>query len=164
MKEFKSEAKENSSVTEKELAKIDANVQRLLTYIQESDENDPAVKEVVRPALAEAVTRQRELRAKVAALREERPEHRPPTVDEIVSLAQDVRARFKEDPLAARELLRHLLLDGKVTLTPNEDGSYTAASMLIWERLAWKTRKPRGGSGPAGASEVVGNDGCAGRI
>ncbi len=73
MKEFKSEARQNSSVTEKELAKIDANVQRLLTYIQGSDENDPAVKEVVRPAVAEAVTRQRELRAKVAALREERP-------------------------------------------------------------------------------------------
>jgi hypothetical protein len=100
------------------------------------------------------------------ALQERRPESRAPTVEEILGLSQDVSARIKDDPIAGRELLRHMLLDGKVTLTPNEDGSYTAGSMLLWARVAWRTRKPRGGSGPSGASgdpdEVVGIDGCAG--
>jgi hypothetical protein len=138
------------------------------TDIQETDDKDPAVLDAVRPALEEAVGKQRALKARLDALQERRPDSRAPTVEEILGLSQDVKARIKDDPIAGRELLRYMLLDGKVTLTPNEDGSYTAASMLIWARVAWKTRKPRGGSGPSGASgdshEVVGNDGCAGRI
>jgi hypothetical protein len=104
------------------------------------------------------------LKARLAALQEDRPETRPPTVEELVNLAQDVHARLKEDPIAGREMLRNLLGEGMMKLTPNGDGTYEVESSLIWDRLAWKTRKPRGGSGPAGAPEVVGNDGCAGRI
>jgi hypothetical protein len=122
----------------------------------------------VRPALEEAVGKQRTLKAKLDALQEQRPDTRVPTVEEILGLSQDVRARLTDDPIAGRELLRYMLLNGKVTMVPNGDGSYQAESMLIWERIAWKTRKPRGGSGPSGASgashDVVGNDGCAGRI
>jgi hypothetical protein len=168
VKQYKSETSRDVSVVGWELAKVDVNVHRLLTFIQETDGKDPAVLDAVRPALEEAVGKPRTLKSKLAALQEQRPDGRAPTVEEIVGLSQDVKARLKDDPIAGRELLRYMLLDGKVTLTPDEDGSYLAASMLIWERVAWKTRKPRGGSGPSGASgashEVVGNVSCAGRI
>ena len=134
-----------------------------MSFIESTKANDPSL-DVVRAGLTEAVTRQRELKAKLAALQEHRPETRPPTVDELVHLAQDVYAHLKADPIAGREMLRNLLGEGMMKLTPNDDGTYEVDSSLIWDRLAWKTRKPRGGSGPAGAPEVVGNDGCAGRI
>jgi hypothetical protein len=82
----------------------------------------------------------------------------------LVNLAQNVYAHLKEDPIAGREMLRNLLGEGMMKLTPNGDGSYEVESSLIWDRLSWKTRKPRRGSGPAGAPEVVGNDGCAGPL
>ena len=161
IKDIKSDVGRDLADFKREAAQVDRKVERLLAFIEATEANDPTL-DVVRAGLTEAVTRQREVKAKLAALQEQRPETRPPTVAELVSLAQDVRARVEEDPIAARELLRHMLLDGKVTMTPNEDGSYTAASMVIWARIAWKTRKPRATSGPSGAPEVVGNDGCAG--
>ena len=81
----------------------------------------------------------------------------------------DVEARIKDDPTTAREALRQVLIDGRITLTPQPDGSWQATSMLIVGRLTWKTRKPRSG-GPSGASsmisttEVVEIVSCAGAI
>lgn len=161
IKDIKSDAGRSLVDLKREVAQADRKVERFLAFIEATKANDPTL-DVVRAGLAEAVTRQRELKAKLAALQEHQPETRPPTVEELVNLAQDVHARLKEDPIAGREMLRNLLGEGMMKLTPNGDGTYDVESSLIWDRLAWKTRKPRRGSGPAGAPEVVGNDGCAG--
>jgi hypothetical protein len=92
-----------------------------------------------------------------------------PTVDEIVEMVLDVEARIREDPMAAREALRQLLGEGQIVLHPEPDGGYRAESTIFPLRLPPSGRrrnasKPREPSGSSGASEVVGNDGCAGRI
>ena len=161
IKDIKSDAGRSLADLKREVSRVDRKVERFLAFIEATKVNDPSL-DVVRGSLTEAVTRQRDLKAKLAALQEHRPETRAPTVEELVNLAQDVHARLKEDPIAGREMLRNLLGDGMMKMTPNDDGSYEVESSLIWERLTWKTRKPRGGSRPSGAPEVVGNDGCAG--
>ena len=78
----------------------------------------------------------------------------------------DVEARLKEDPMTAREALRRVLLNGKIVMHPQPDGSWQAESALIYGRLAGsRKRKPRNG-GPSGASgsHIVKIDGCAGPI
>ena len=119
-------------------------------------------------SLEEATKKQRVLKAVIEQLRNEgREEPRAPTVDEIVALVLDVETRIKEDPTSAREALRKMLGDGKITLTPKLDGTYEADSLLILGPLMGGKRKPRSG-GPGGASAAshdgVGNVGCAGRI
>jgi hypothetical protein len=48
------------------------------------------------------------------------------------------------------QTLRQVLVDGRIKLTPQPDGSWLAESMLIVGRLAGRTRKPRKGSGLPG--------------
>ncbi len=91
------------------------------------------------------------------------PPERLPTVDEILALVLDVEARVAEDPVAAREILRELLLDGHIVMHPQEDGSYLGNSVVFPMRLRWKTRKPRPASA-ARALQVVEGSSCAGRI
>lgn len=103
-----------------------------------------------------------------AVRREGKEDVRIPSVDEIVALVLDVEARIKDDPTSAREALRQMVHDGRIDMEPQADGSYRARSVIFPLDLQNKAQKPRGGSVPSGASgvshEVVGNDGCAGRI
>ncbi len=93
---------------------------------------------------------------------------RLPSIEELTEIVLDVEVRIKNDPTAARESIRKMLDDGRLVMEPKADGSYHAKGILLPLDLPPKSRKPRGGSGPSGASgvshEVVGNDGCAGRI
>lgn len=89
-----------------------------------------------------------------------------PSPDDIVAGVLDIEAHLRANPIAAREALRAMLLDGIVTMDPQEDGSYLARSILTPLQLA-KTGKPRNREG-AGASGLetgsVSKVGCAGRI
>jgi hypothetical protein len=105
------------------------------------------------------------LKAKLNALTTSAAEPRLPTVDEIMGYVLDVEARIKDDPTTAREALRQVFLGGKITLTPEADGSCQATSMLVVGRLTWKTRKPRkAGPSEASGSQVVEIGSCAGAI
>ncbi len=122
----------------------------------------------------EGVTRERgDLKAKLEGLRlRHNEEPRAPTADEIRGFMADVDARLRDDPTTAREALRLVLLDGKIKVYPQPDGSWEAESALIFGRLVNRTRKPRNG-GPSGASgtatassseEVVEIGSCAGAM
>jgi hypothetical protein len=102
----------------------------------------------------EQVTKERsEVQGRLDALRAAASPPRLPTVDEIAAYVLDVEARLKDDPTTAREALRRVLIDGKIVLHPQPDGTWLAESLLIVGRLAGsRTRKPRNG-GPSGASE-----------
>jgi hypothetical protein len=143
--------------------------ERLVAFIRTTDtSSSPGAFEVVRLDLERVASKEPEVESKLAALTSA-GEPTLPTVDEIMSYVVDVEARIKDDPTTAREALRQVLIDGKITLTPQPDGSWEAASMLIVGRLTWKTRNP-GAADPSGASsrtattEVVEIGSCAGRI
>lgn len=162
---FKIEAGKEEQQLTKELVRLDAEVSHLVDFIRVTDATaSPGALEAVRQSLEEATARQREVRARLeAAARNARVEPRTPTPAMISSL--DVEARFKDDPTGAREALRQLVAEGAIHMDPQPDGSYRARSFLLPEKLAKKSRKPRGGE-PSGASgvshEVVGNGSCAG--
>lgn len=149
---------------EKELTRLEAETDRLVSFIRTTDSSSsPGAFDAVRASLEKVTNQQRDVKAKLNALATNAAEPRLPTVDEIMAYVLDVEARIKDDPTTAREALRQVLLNGKITLTPEADGSCQASSMLIVGRLSWKTRKPRKG-GPSEAVEVVEIGSCAGRI
>ncbi|PKL56034.1 MAG: hypothetical protein CVV35_06710 [Methanomicrobiales archaeon HGW-Methanomicrobiales-6] len=84
-------------------------------------------------------------------------------MDEILERVLDVEARITDDPTTAREAIRRMLLDGKIVMHPEADGSYRAESVIFPLRLP-KSRKPRNQKVSEASRDVVGNDGCAGRI
>ncbi len=145
-----------------ELARLDGEVERQLHFIRAGTSLGPAGLETVSASLEKAAQERRSVKARLDALGAEPPE-RLPTVDEILALVLDVEARVDEDPVAAREILRELLLDGHIVMHPQDDGTYVGNSVIFPMRLRWKTRKPRPVS-PARAFEVVEGGSCAGRI
>ena len=145
-----------------ELARLDGEVERQLHFIRTGAGLGPAGLEAVSASLEKAAQDQRSVKARLDALGAEPPE-RLPTVDEILALVLDVEARVDEDPVAAREILRELLLDGHIVMHPQDDGTYLGNSVVFPMRLRWKTRKPRPVSA-ARAFEVVEGGSCAGRI
>lgn len=166
---FRSRSGADRANLAKELIRVGAEKERLVAFIRTTDtSSSPGAFEAVRADLERVANREREVQAKLAAL-SAASEPALPTVAEIMTYVVDVEARIKDDPTTAREALRQVLINGKITLTPQADGSWQAMSMLIVGRLAWKTRKPRSG-GPSGASsmtsttEVVEIGSCAGRI
>jgi hypothetical protein len=132
--------------------------------------SSPGAFEALRVDLQRVANKERDVQSKLAALSSS-SEPALPAVDEIIAQVVDVEARIKGDPTTARDTLRQVLIDGKITLTPQPDGSWQAASMLIMGRLTWKTRKPRtvlarpsGASSMTSTTEVVEIGSCAGRI
>ena len=95
------------------------------------------------------------------------PKARLPTEEEILAYVVDVEARIKDDPTSAREALRRLLLNGRLVMHPQPDGSWRGESAVYPLRLAGSVKKPRSG-GPTGASgtstDKVEIGSCAGRI
>jgi hypothetical protein len=114
----------------------------------------------VRTSLEKATQEHRQITLRLESL-DRAPEERVPTVEEILTLVLDVEARVADDPVGARELLRELLLDGKIAMHPQEDGTYKGSSVVFPMHLRWKTRKPPSASA-ARAFDVVEDAGCAG--
>jgi site-specific DNA recombinase len=165
LKSFKNESGEESRQIEQQVAKKQAEVERLVSFISSTDlAASPGAFETVRASLEKATGELRALEAKLGAIRvRERQVARVPTVEEIAGLVLDVETRIKEDPTSAREALRQSLDNGRLKMEPNPDGSYQANSVLFPLRLYWRMRmrKPRAGE-PGGASEIVGTVSCAG--
>lgn len=168
LRTFKVENSQERRQVERELHRVEAEIKRLVSFIQTTDvTTTPGIIDAIRAPLDEATRKQRTLKSKLDTLaRETTSEPRAPTVEEIVELVRDVEARLKDDPTTAREALRQMLIDGRITMSPNPDGSYNAESMLVFGRIAWRTRKPRSAvaAGASSDSSVVGIDGCAGAL
>ena len=154
---------------ERELARVDGEVRRLVTFVRTLDPaTNPGAFETIRTSLDETTAEQKSLRGKLAALASSSDEPRLPTEEEILGYVLDVEARLLSDPTGAREQLRRILIDGKLTMTPLDGGTWQARSMLLVAKLAPKAPKPRRDE-PARASGtattgVVEIGSCAGKI
>ena len=139
-----------------------------MNFVRSTDPaTSPGAFDTIRTSLEKATAEQRDLKAKLDALKTSMVEPRLPTEDEVLAYVVDVEARIKDDPTTAREALRRLLLDGRLVMHPQPDGSWKGESAVFPLRLAGKTPKPRSAS-PTGASGIatdkveIGR--CAGRI
>ncbi len=149
---YKVESDDDRKRLERELARVDGEVRRLVTFVRTLDPaTNPGAFETIRTSLDEAAAEQKSLEAKLDALAATAAESRLPTEEEILACVLDVEARLRSDPTTAREQLRRVLLNGKLTMTALDAGTWQAASMLLVGRLASKRRKPQSGE-PAGAS------------
>jgi len=110
--------------------------------------------QTIRSSLETAIAEQRDLKAKLDALKTSTVEPRLPTEEEVLAYVVDVEARIKDDPASAREALRRLLLNGRLVMHPQPDGSWRGESAVFPMRLAGKTPKPQSG-GPSGASGIA---------
>jgi hypothetical protein len=163
LKTFSVRSDDERKRLEGELAKLDQEVERLVNFVRTTDpDTNPGVCEAIRTSLEEATRKQNQIRARLRVVGDAL-DVRLPTVDEILALVLDVEARIKEDPVGAREILRQLLLDGRIEMHPQPEGSYVGRSVVFPMNLKWKTRKPRSAA-PTGASYVVEDGSCAGRI
>jgi hypothetical protein len=152
---YRNQAGTERGTLEKELKRLKAETERFVSFIRTTDSSSsPGAFEAVQPSLERVAGKQRDEKAKLNALATDAAEPRRPTVDEIMADLLDIEARIEHDPTTAREALRQVLLGGKITLTPEADGTCQARSLLIVGRLGWKTRKPRKG-GPSEAVELV---------
>ena len=154
-----------------QIEQFDVEVQNLVEFIRSTDPtSSPGSFEAVRGSLERSTNERKRLQAHLDSLGSE-PKDPPrlPTVDEITTLVLDIEARIKDEPTVAREAIRRMLNGLRIDMYPNPDGSYRARSVIFPLDLAWKTRrrkstKPRKSDEDSEASEVVENDGCAGRI
>ncbi len=163
LKTFSTRAHDDRKRLQGQAEHVAAEIDRLVTFVRTTDPTKmPGAHEAVRVSLEKATQEHRQITLRLEAL-DQAPEERVPTVDEILPLVLDVEARVADDPVGARELLRELLLDGKVAMHPQEDGTYRGSSVVFPMNLRWKTRKPRSASA-AEAFDLVEGGGCAGRI
>lgn len=140
-------------------------VDRIVAFVRTMEGGSPAAMDTLRSSLEQASREHREAEQRLEAVRRAGANQvRLPTVEEFTSLCLDVEGRIKNDPTAAREALRTMLINGRLDMEPLPDGTYKAHAVILPVKLAPGSRKPRG-SGPTGASGATsGNDGCAGRI
>lgn len=164
--ELAKHARANDDKIEKDLKRVTVEIERQIEFIKNTDPTAfPAVIDTVRASLAKATRDQAALQQQLALSRaHETATPRLPTADEIIKGALDIEARLRSDPVAARQALSAVLLDGRITMEPQPDGSYRGRSVLTPLRLA-RTRKPRGrGAAEASGAGSVSNVSCAGRI
>ncbi len=170
LKSFKLTADDEHQRLAKQIGRLDAEVQNLVSFIRTTDSaSSPGSFDAVRDSLERATNERRQLHDRLQRLeRRRKVPPKLPTVEDIMALILDIEARLKEDPTTAREAIRRMLDGGRIAMHPQPDGTYKAESVIFPLKLAWKTRrrkskKPRK-SDTSEASEVVENDGCAGAI
>lgn len=162
------DARKNEDKIEKDLKRVTIEIERQIDFIRGTDPAAfPSVIESVRASLARATRDQAVLQQQLALsrTREASSASRLPTAEQIIKGALDIEARLRSDPVAARRALGAVLLDGRITMEPQADGSYRGWSILTPLRLA-RTRKPRDrGAAEAssnGTDGSVSNVSCAG--
>jgi hypothetical protein len=154
LRNFKVTSDEEKRRLTKELARAEGDVERLVRFIRTTDPTaSPGAFEAVRVSLEQASAEQRRLKDQLAAL-DAAPPPRVPTVDEIVGYVPDIEPRLTDDPVLAREALRHLLLDGRLTLHPQDDGTYRVESVIFPMRLQPSGRARRGAASSTNQSDA----------
>jgi site-specific DNA recombinase len=158
---------ERSKLT-REIQNAETAIDRLVHFIT-STEPASASYGLIRTKLDTAAQQKKEAELALASL-EDAPEEAPrlPTADEAMAMCRDLEARVKGDPVGFREFMRSTFLaDGKITLDPQPDGTYSARSRILPLRVPVarpiKTRTPETVVVP-GASGLVGPVRCGGWI
>jgi len=139
---FRSSSDADRSRLEKELARLDTEAHRLVLFIRSTDSSSsPGEFDAVRSSLERVSNEQRNVKAALESLAEKNVKPEVPTVDEIMAYVLDVEARIKDDPTTAREALRCVPVDGRITITPEPDGSCRATSALFFRSPCDKSAK-----------------------
>jgi len=155
---------------ELEVARLERQTQNLISFLKDKP-GDAAALAPVRQSLDEIHAKRQRLTRELAAI--EAAKVRPvvlPTTKQVRAAVFDLRAAVGEDPIRAREALRHLFGAGLIAMHPQEDRSYLAKTdvlPLMVIPAARRTRictKPPSDGSPGACEQVVYNDGCAGRI
>ena len=142
LREFRVETDAERTQLERELPRAEAEVEKLLDYIKSTTLSGPTI-QAVTASLDKAVLAKQQVEAKLAALASKpAAEARLPTLEEIASLALDVEARLRDDPIGGREMLRQLLHGEPLKMNPLADGGWKADSMIFPIELP-KCTKPR---------------------
>ncbi|MFO0617263.1 MAG: recombinase family protein [Polyangiaceae bacterium] len=140
------------------LARTEERIAGLVEFIATGDRSD-----YVRKALADLEHQANEEKKAIGAVLEStKTPIRLPTPAEVVACALDLKRVLDGDPALAREALRKLFKGGRITMLPQEDGSYLARGEflpLVALSAAENTNAPGRKAGGAWSS-----DGCAGRI
>ncbi|MDP9149243.1 MAG: hypothetical protein M3O36_04775 [Myxococcota bacterium] len=104
--------------------------------------------ESVRASLALATRDQAALQQQLALsrTREASSDTHLPTAEQIIKGALDIEARLRSDPVAARRALGAVLLDGRITMEPQPDGSYRAGPSS--RPFGSRVRESLGAGGP----------------
>ncbi|MCX5748040.1 MAG: recombinase family protein [Proteobacteria bacterium] len=108
------------------LARTDQRIRGLVDFIADGDRSDAVVS-----GLRDLEAQGRSERDAIARI--EQDAAKPielPNIDKIVGRVFDLETRLRREPAVAREQLRALLKDGKITLHP-ANGSYTARGTLF---------------------------------
>lgn len=134
---------------------MDAEARRLVSFVRTLDPStNPGAFSAIQASLEEVASEQKAIKSKLLALTTGADVPRIPTEAEIVAAVLDIESRLRFDPTAARERIRLMLLDGKITMTPLPDGVWQADSLLIVGRIGAGTPRPRG----AGGSRAQGSE------
>lgn len=134
----------NAAIDEhrKRLARTEERIRGLIAFIADGDRSEYVVS-----TLKDLEAQAKADKAAIDALeREAGAPIRLPTPDEILQEVFDIETALREDPVAGREMLRRLLKDGIIVLTPGPDGVYTARSAVLPMMLL---RNEKAGSGKA---------------
>lgn len=141
------------------LVRTEERIGGLIDFLAQGDRSD-----YVRKALADLEHQaNEEKRAIESVLARSRAPVRLPTPDDVVACALDLERLLASDAAVAREALRQLFRDGRVTLTPQEDGSYLARGEFLPLVALSATQRANAPDRKSGASQLS-TDGCAGRI
>lgn len=127
-----------------EVAGIGAKLEKLVDLVLATDGAPGALLERMRELEAKKAATSAELARLTAA----KPDALPlPSPSEIEAAVFDLETHIREAPVEAREALRRYLRDGRVMLTPQEDGTYLAEAellpMMVIEAAELKSKKPR---------------------
>lgn len=138
------------------LARTRGRIDRLIHLLADGVDSD-AVRKSLADFEAQARTDEREIARMLKAASS--PIHLPSPA-EVLQRAMVLERVLDGNPLAAREHLRRLFVDGRIVLEPQPEGYYVARAGLFPLLALQTTNPPAGAEGSSRGTPV----GCAGRI
>ncbi len=156
LKSYKVQVDSERAALQGALSKVSRQVERLVEFITDSDAD--SARDAIVDELNRLTTEKKAIERRLGSLKPERPP-KVPTVDEITSLATDIEARLKDDPVRAREVLRRMLDGGTLKMTPMADGRYLAESAILpleISRKAGEIGSCAGAFSPISPAEISG--------
>jgi DNA invertase Pin-like site-specific DNA recombinase len=140
---------------EQRIERVQARIQRLVNLLADGVDSD-----AVRQELRDCESRKRMEQGALDALRHRAGTPIPlPSIDQLLERALDLSTVLHGDPIRARECLRRIFKDGRITLNPAPDGDYQVEATLLPLMAVGQMQKPP--REPQGCSRGTGIS-CAG--
>lgn len=109
------------------LARTDQRIRGLVEFVAQGDHS-----ETVRATLQDLEVQAKMERAAIESLKDRlRGPVALPRPDDVLARATEFDATLRSDPHRARESLRRMFLDGRIVMTPSDDGGYEARGTLL---------------------------------